>query len=279
MNRCGISQLHRFNINGKDVIVFLHIQKTAGTSFEKFLVRYLDIDKPCQCTKGKKRCNCKRPNNQNEIWLFSRYSTGWLCGLHSDYTELFVNGCVNEALDKKEGFHQKRRYYYTTFLREPISRFISEYRHVNRGATWIASRHICNGRPPTADELPICFDPLIGWEGVTIDEFNYCPFNLAFNRQTRMLADLTRIGCYSQLGIENEQRDRIMLESAKETLRNMVFFGIKERMDDSQFMFENLFGLKFTRKLSEWSKSKSNDTQITEEQLERIKQRNHLDIE
>ncbi|VDL76442.1 unnamed protein product [Nippostrongylus brasiliensis] len=278
---------HGFSISDNDVLVFVHIQKTAGTSFEKFLVRHLDIEHPCVCNKGKKRCSCLRPNKRNEMWLFSRYSTGWLCGLHADYTELYVSGCVDRMLNKKEvvggvqfsGVRRVRRYFYTTFLREPTARFISEYRHVNRGATWIASRHICNGRAPTSDELPLCFDPNIGWDDVSLDEFLHCPFNLAFNRQTRMLADLTLVNCYSRNGTNPRSRDRILLESAKRNLRNMAFFGIKERMDDSQMMFERLFNLSFNRRLSSWSRSKSNDTDVTVRQMALIREHNQLDIE
>ena len=36
----------------------------------------------------------------------SRYSTGWACGLHADWTEL--KECVNRTLIQKEG-HRKRR--------------------------------------------------------------------------------------------------------------------------------------------------------------------------
>ncbi|KHJ98885.1 heparan sulfate 6-sulfotransferase [Oesophagostomum dentatum] len=207
-----------FSMAGNDVLVFVHIQKTAGTSFEKFLVRHLNTEHPCQ-------------------------------------------------------------YFYTTFLREPIARFISEYRHVNRGATWIASRHICNGRAPTSDELPLCFDPHLGWDDVSLDEFLHCPFNLAFNRQTRMLADLTLVNCYARNGMDPKTRNRILLESAKSNLRNMAFFGIKERMDDSQVMFERLFNLSFNRKLSAWSRSKSNDTDVTPEQMRLIREHNELDIQ
>ncbi|KAK6054092.1 hypothetical protein COOONC_08403 [Cooperia oncophora] len=60
---------HGFTIAGNDVLVFVHIQKTAGTSFEKFLVRHLDIEHPCHCVKGKKRCSCPRPNKPNEVSL------------------------------------------------------------------------------------------------------------------------------------------------------------------------------------------------------------------
>lgn len=100
---CKFYIIYSFDINNSDVIVFIHIQKTAGTTFERFLVRHLKISQPCVCNMGKKRCNCLRPNSNSENWLFSRYSTGWVCGLHADFTELFVSGCVEHVMDRKEG--------------------------------------------------------------------------------------------------------------------------------------------------------------------------------
>ncbi|MCP9265015.1 Heparan-sulfate 6-O-sulfotransferase 3 [Dirofilaria immitis] len=158
-----------FNMSDNDVIVFLHIQKTAGTSFERFLVKHLNVSAPCICRMGKKRCTCM----------------------------------------------------------SPVARFISEYRHVERGATWLAARHICNGRPPTPEQLPMCFDPEIGWDGVSLDEFLACPYNLAFNRQTRMLADLTLINCYDTRTTDVATREKIMLESAKANLKNLAFLVLK----------------------------------------------------
>uniref|UniRef100_A0A7E4WCA1 Heparan-sulfate 6-O-sulfotransferase n=1 Tax=Panagrellus redivivus TaxID=6233 RepID=A0A7E4WCA1_PANRE len=281
-NRMFEDSENKFDLAGKDVLVFLHIQKTAGTSFERFLVRYLDTPTPCSCNLGKKRCNCPRPHapaKSKASWLFSRYSTGWACGLHADFTELSVSGCVDHVMDKREGTHKKRRYFYTTFLRDPVSRFISEYRHVERGATWLASRHVCNGKPPTPDQLPMCFDPDVGWEGVPIEEFLSCPYNLAFNRMTRMLADLTLVHCYDHSSMNSSTRDRIMLESAKNNLRNFAFFGIKERMDDSQFMFEKAFNMKFTQSLAQWNKSKSDANGLTPRELQAIRDKNYLDIQ
>ncbi len=71
--------------------------------------------------KRKLKCNCFRPGTTDRHWLFSRYSTGWKCGLHPDWTEL--TACVDRKLDVMEGPEERsRRYFYVTFLREPISR-------------------------------------------------------------------------------------------------------------------------------------------------------------
>lgn len=70
---------------------------------------------------------------------------------------------------------------------------MSEFRHVQRGATWKGSRHFCKGRPATDEEIPTCYEG-DNWEGVTLDEFMDCESNLAASRQTRMLADLELIG-------------------------------------------------------------------------------------
>ncbi|RXM34917.1 Heparan-sulfate 6-O-sulfotransferase 1-A [Acipenser ruthenus] len=88
-----------FEIKGEDVIVFLHIQKTGGTTFGRHLVQNVRLEVPCDCRPGQKKCTCYRPNRK-ETWLFSRFSTGWSCGLHADWTEL--TNCVPGVLNKKE---------------------------------------------------------------------------------------------------------------------------------------------------------------------------------
>lgn len=71
----------QFNIRGDDVMVFLHIQKTGGTTFGRHLVKNIHLERPCNCTAGQRKCTCHRPGKA-ESWLFSRFSTGWSCGLH-----------------------------------------------------------------------------------------------------------------------------------------------------------------------------------------------------
>lgn len=186
----------------------------GGTSFGRHLVKDLDLETPCECKKGRKRCKCVRPSESgvNKFWLFSRYSTGWKCGLHADWTEL--TNCVDNAMDESEKVVTKRRYFYVTLLREPVGRFLSEFKHVQRGATWKSARHYCGGRSATSHELPPCYNSS-DWSGVSLRDFISCPHNLAFNRQTRMLADLSLVGCYDKSLMTEEERNILLLASAK----------------------------------------------------------------
>ncbi|KRY11431.1 Heparan-sulfate 6-O-sulfotransferase 3 [Trichinella patagoniensis] len=271
--------VQRFDLNRSDVIVFLHIQKTGGTTFERYMVRQIDLISPCVCQARRKRCRCMRPNSYKSPWLFSRFSTGWNCGLHSDWTELVASGCVDEYFDNREHRHVARRYFITTFLREPVSRFISEFHHVRRGATWLASRHLCNGRSPTAEELPPCFErSQHGWKDVTLDAFLACSSNLAFNRQTRMLADLRLVHCYNRSAMDMDRRDAIMLLSAKRNLLKMAFFGLQDEMRRSQYLFERTFGLHFTKPMVDL-KSRTDSIQLTDEQRRQVEAVNRLDLD
>lgn len=66
-------------------------------------------------------------------------------------------------------------------MRDPVSRYLSEYKHVQRGATWRMSRHWCAGRPASVEELPKCYNGTF-WTDVTLNKFADCPHNLAANR-------------------------------------------------------------------------------------------------
>ncbi|XP_063967202.1 heparan-sulfate 6-O-sulfotransferase 3-B-like [Lytechinus pictus] len=265
-----------FNINGNDVIVFLHIQKTGGTTLGKHLTRNLDLSSPCECIKTHKRCSCYRPSSKHQIWLFSRMSTGWLCGLHADWTEL--QGCVPEAMDKKERIKVRRRYFYITMVRNPVSRYISEWRHTQRGATWKMSRHMCGGHAATEDQVPRCFKGST-WMGVTLNDFMSCPHNMANNRQTRMLADLTLVNCYNKTGMSTQDRNLIMLASAKANLQSMAFFGLTEFQRESQYLFERTFKIKFNTPLYQSNLTIANASPMQESDMEAVRAVNPLDLE
>lgn len=286
-----------FELDKNDVMVFLHIQKTGGTTFGKHLVQDIDLDEPCQCRKFRKRphsrqyahvasrdkrhikCECLRPGVKGKHWLFSRYSTGWKCGLHPDWTEL--TACVDNYLDSAEGHVEGRRYFYVSFLRDPVARYLSEYRHVQRGATWKGAKNVCNGRAATDAEIPACYDDE-DWMGVELAEFMACSSNLALNRQTRMLADLRLVNCYNSTGVmTSEEREATILQSAKENLMKLTFFGLTEHQQESQYLFEETFNLRFHVKFDQHAHDTAHKTEeeLSDETLGAIAKLNHLDVQ
>ncbi|NWS41693.1 H6ST2 sulfotransferase, partial [Probosciger aterrimus] len=308
-----------FNIKGDDLIVFLHIQKTGGTTFGRHLVRNIQLEQPCECRAGQKKCTCHRPGKQ-ETWLFSRFSTGWSCGLHADWTEL--TNCVPSVVDNKKevrlrpsswsgNTHLKakrkvnrlrkpirncaanqtaatpsgniaqtglRNFYYITILRDPVSRYLSEWRHVQRGATWKASLHVCDGRSPTTEELPSCYTG-DDWSGCSLQEFMDCPYNLANNRQVRMLSDLSLVGCYNLSVMPEEQRNKVLLDSAKENLKRMAFFGLTEFQRKTQYLFEKTFNMNFISPFTQYNSTRASSVEIDEQTQRRIEALNFLDME
>jgi len=265
----GILENVDYKINGTDVMVFLHIQKTGGTTFGLHLVKDLHLKKKCVKSQKDKRYDCFRPNTSSEHWLFSRYTTGWKCGLHAGWTSL--NFCVHEYFSDLQ---IKRRYFYFTIVREPIARYLSEFAHVRRGATWKTAYMRCNGH---RYQTPLCFEGE-DWWGVSLQEFMSCQNSWATNRQTRMLSNLTIINCTGD-GLEPMKRDQLMLESAKENLLNMAVFGLTEEQDKSRLMFEYVFGMKFKTEFISNEKTIASRLDIVDEDREKVKKLNYLDIE
>ncbi|XP_062236345.1 heparan-sulfate 6-O-sulfotransferase 3-B-like [Platichthys flesus] len=267
-----------FNIRGDDVMVFLHIQKTGGTTFGRHLVKNIQLEQPCDCLPGQRKCTCHRPGKA-ESWLFSRFSTGWSCGLHADWTEL--TSCVPVVMnkrDKKSAQRRKRNFYYITMLRDPVSRYLSEWKHVQRGATWKTALHMCDGRAPTQEELPACYNG-DDWTGVPLADFMNCPSNLANNRQVRMLADLSLVGCYNMSSMSELERGHVLLASAKANLRNMAFYGLTEFQRKTQYLFERTFGLRFIRAFTQINSTRAASVGISEKVRWRIEGLNALDME
>ncbi|MGH0134685.1 UNVERIFIED_CONTAM: hypothetical protein FKN15_036657 [Acipenser sinensis] len=163
-------------------------------------------------------------------------------------------------------------------LRDPVSRFLSEWKHVQRGATWKTSLHMCDGRSPTQDELPTCY---LGddWSGVTLQEFMDCTYNLANNRQVRMLADLSLVGCYNLSSMNESERNEILLRSAKDNLKNMAFFGLTEYQRKTQYLFERTFNLKFISPFTQLNSTRAANVDIEWPTRRRIEELNFLDMQ
>lgn len=171
-----------------------------------------------------------------------------------------------------------RKFYYITLLRDPVSRYLSEWRHVQRGATWKTSLHMCDGRTPTPEELPPCYEGT-DWSGCTLQEFMDCPYNLANNRQVRMLADLSLVGCYNLSFIPEGKRAQLLLESAKKNLRGMAFFGLTEFQRKTQYLFERTFNLKFIRPFMQYNSTRAGGVEVDEDTIRRIEELNDLDMQ
>ncbi|KAL7979571.1 hypothetical protein Chor_004729 [Crotalus horridus] len=171
-----------------------------------------------------------------------------------------------------------RNYYYITILRDPVSRYLSEWRHVQRGATWKASLHVCDGRSPTSEELPSCYSG-DDWSGCSLQEFMDCPYNLANNRQVRMLADLSLVGCYNLSVMPEEQRNQVLLDSAKENLKRMAFFGLTEFQRKTQYLFEKTFNMNFISPFTQYNSTRASSVDIDEATQQQIEALNFLDMD
>ena len=112
-NQNTLDKSRHIDLESNDILVFVHIQKTGGSTFGRNLVKNLDVDPPCQCFPNKKGCSCRTKNNQ--LWLFSRYSTGWVCGVHADWTE--INDCMEEWFQKHDVKSRKRRRFVLSLIR------------------------------------------------------------------------------------------------------------------------------------------------------------------
>ena len=117
------------------------------------------------------------------------------------------------------------------------------------------------------------------WSGVTLEEFMSCKHNLAHNRQTRMLADLTLVNCYNRSGMSDEQRNQVILESAKQSLASMAFFGLTEYQMETQWLFERTFNLRFMYNFKQFNETHASGANVTSEQKQELLKVNSLDIE
>lgn len=110
-------------------------------------------------------------------------------------------------------------------------------------------------------------------------EFMACKHNLAINRQTRMLANLSKANCYNSTGMTEEERNSIILESAKENLMDMAFFGLSEYQNYTQFLFEHTLNLHFVEDFKQHESTHTSRQPISQDDLNKVARLNYLDIE
>lgn len=264
-----------------DTLVAIHIQKTGGSNFVRHLVtvqrngQYLCTLKQeavIEIEKNKhQRLKGLKGLNRNEVscprdpkrpaggqWLISEKNLGWICGVHATLMEF------EDCLPKLDIIDN---YYFIVTLRHPVLRYISEYLHFQRNATW-SYRRYCGGKEVTLDEMPTCFPGYLEkkpWLDLNLDKFLSCESNWANNRQAMSLADLKLVGCYDKTLYTREERERLILKSAKDNLRQMPFFGMTEYMAESRTLFEKTFDVKFAVDLQQKEVSELHSAPLLQE--------------
>ena len=231
----------RFDKDGNDTLVFIHVQKTGGTMIEENLV-YNIKDSMCKCTQGRRLPNCQCfGRNRRDTWIINRFVFhGWPLGVHPDLKTSQKNS--PNFMDKTYG-KRNRRYLFAVFLRDPINRFVSEYLHTKRGADWTHTSSLCKGKKMGMWN-PSCHGSSL-WANLTLDSFMACQTNMAINRQTWMHSDVSKIGCDLSIVMTNSQKRRRLLHVAKKNLKNSAYIGLLEYPRESQFVFEKTFGVRF----------------------------------
>ena len=231
-----------FNVE-EDSIVFLHIQKTSGTFWIRNMIKYLLINlkkwkEICFRVSDDFECEFENAISQHSAVLW-QLNELFGCDIHANYVELLK--CV------QKDSHQRRKFHFVTILRNPQERYISEFEHVKRGATWSNSIKQCLEEPIYKKNCHLGFSD---WSHVTWVEFLKCEHNLANNRQVRMLANYNEIGCdklncwlkSSECSPELKHKyEQELLESAKKTLLSFSFFGLAEFENLSFYLFEKTF--------------------------------------
>jgi len=244
-----------YELKDDDILYFLHIPKTAGTTFTSIIDSYFDFNSifPEKIWPGLLN---NKPNN------FSKFK---LIRGHFGYG-------IHRILEKNPVI--------ITMLRDPISRIISSIDHIRYypiGTNWVPDNFI----PKNKSILEILKDPLkkIFFE----------------NDQTRHLGlDLGEL-LLSKEGINELRKennllgsilkckrpsDKKLLENAKQRLEQFAYFGLVERFEESLFLLYYTFGWKPNKSI--WKMmitGKTNKNDVSIETLSAIKNCVNLDFE
>ena len=197
-------------------------------------------------------------NLTGETWLISEKTTGWMCGVHALYVD-FIH-CLrnvtnfNKIAKVKQNYplvSSNRTFHYITLLRHPVLRYLSEYLQTTRGACWPVHGRVCNGEIVTK-HTPLCAHckmKLLVNSGrhvqESLKEYLGCDIMWRKNRLTLALADSEQVTCWNQTQYTSKERGKLLLESAKQNLLKLSFFGILEFQEESGWLFERTFGMEF----------------------------------
>lgn len=195
-------------------------------------------------------------NRTGETWFISEKTTGWMCGVHALYVD-FVH-CLRNVTEYNKKAKLKNNYpfvstnrtfHYVTLLRHPVLRYLSEYLHTTRGACWPVHNRVCNGEIVKIKQPPLCANcrikAIYANPRESLREYLDCEVMWRNNRFTLALADSELVTCWNRTQYTSEERGTLVLESAKQNLLKLAFFGILEFQEESGLLFERTFGVEF----------------------------------
>ena len=231
------------------ILAFVHIQKTGGKSLVKSFLSVQKRGNPlCYMIRNitndhnymnSGRCYIDLPKSK-EMWFVSETTYGWPCGAHP--LLLGLKSCLPKLFLQKYG-GRPRSFQFLTLIRHPVIRFISEFYHVSSFNGWLRS-YLCNGKKIVRDMRPSgCIHRIK--KGVTFEDFMSCSDNWAINRQTLMLADVDKAGCLNQTVMSTDERNSILLATAKQNLKDMIYFGVTEYITESILLLEHRLDIEF----------------------------------
>ena len=239
---------------------------------------------------------------KGETWLVSEKTTAWTCGVHAFYTDFkrclkdstTFNLMAKRKYGEKVGLLSKHNnFHYVVILRHPLLRYVSEYLHVSRGACW-ERKYVCNGqiqkRQPPIFGCPEHFHCSRKQvknfvANLTLNEFVSCQDSWSINRMTLALANNDEATCWNKTRYTSEERDKLLLISAKSNLLNFSYFGISEFSEDSGMLFEKTFKVVLRSPVQQLSLNISKAGQFIESLMldknvfKQVINNNHLDLE
>ncbi|XP_067687105.1 heparan-sulfate 6-O-sulfotransferase 2-like [Haliotis asinina] len=220
-----------------DVLVFVQIPYTGAEDLSNLLQSGLIFDK-CRNCQGQRNCPCF-VYGREEV-LFSSNKHPWPCGYYPTLRTL--DACIDDLRNQslRRGVLKNTRYHYMTLLRDPLHHFYHEWHEVRTNG-WPSWSQISSAKLDNANRE--C-SAMSKWKNVSFETFTSCPQNPAFNRQTRMLANVSLDECLSTIRMTEKQCYDKMLSSAIDTLKHMPFFGITEYSYMTQLVFEETFRFK-----------------------------------
>lgn len=227
-------------LQDNSVLVFVHLPKTAGTTFHNILQKqFKDKVHYCAYNNGFKQLNGLRRMSQADV----------------DKIDI-VRGHINYGIHK----YFSRPCEYITFFREPVSRIVSHYLYVQSNIFHPLHR-------------------LYEREEFSIRDFlNKTTDN--DNGQVRALCGLSNtLSMFEGPRLPFGEVDSTHLEQAKKTLATFAAFGIQERFDESLLLMKERLGLDIPLYKSTNVNEINTKGLISQDDIKYIREFNRFDIE